>query len=116
MHAPPDADIVAARELPDLDAARRARATVEISEQEDFDEALRWLAELGALQIRFNAFTDGRGFSWARQLRQRYGYSGSLRATGPLLPDQRQMLEECGFDREVNESSVVPRFTVTYPR
>ena len=105
--------VVAARELPRLTGEERAGCIAEISEQEDFLEALRWLAELSALQIRFTAFTDGRGFSWAQQLRQRYGYSGSLRATGPLLPDQQQMLEQCGFDLDPGDAqTAVPQFTV----
>lgn len=53
-------------------------------------------AELIAL--RFPAFTDGRGYSSARLLRQRYGWTGELRAVGDVLRDQMFYLSRCGFD------------------
>jgi len=49
------------------------------------------------LDIDFPAFTDGRGFSIAAQLRER-GYAGELRAVGDLLPDQAGALRRAGFD------------------
>ena len=117
MNAPPDAGAAALRAilLADTDAADRAGRTVEIAEQEDFDAALQWLAELPALQLRCTVLGDGRIFSWARQLRRRYGYPGRIAAVGAILPDQQQMLEDCGVD-EVHPatSDAVPRFTVNY--
>lgn len=113
MNAQPELPVLPAAELPGADAAARRGSSVEIASQADFDEVLRWLAELSALQIRFLHFTDGRGFSWAQQLRRRYGYRGPLRAVGQLLPDQRQMLEACGFDLP-GEDRQLPRFTVGY--
>lgn len=55
-------------------------------------------AELAAIAIVFPAFRDGRGFSLARLLRDRAGFTGELRAEGPLLPDQYAFLVRCGFD------------------
>lgn len=49
------------------------------------------------IAIAFPAFTDGRGFSLARGLRQA-GYAGRLRASGELLPDQFAFALDCGFD------------------
>jgi uncharacterized protein (DUF934 family) len=43
-------------------------------------------------------FTDGRAYSQARLLRERYGYRGELRATGAVLQDQLPFLLRCGFD------------------
>lgn len=48
--------------------------------------------------VFFPKFTDGRGYSLARQLRGHYGYRGELRATGDILFDQLQLLARCGFD------------------
>lgn len=48
--------------------------------------------------IHFPAFTDGRGYSSARLLRQRCGYTGELRAFGDILRDQLYELARCGFD------------------
>jgi len=41
---------------------------------------------------------DGRGYSIARLLRERYGWRGELRAIGDVLRDQLFYLTRCGFD------------------
>ena len=51
-----------------------------------------------ALEIAFQSFKDGRGFTLARELRDRLGYQGWLRASGDLLPDQATHLWDVGFD------------------
>ena len=43
-------------------------------------------------------FKDGRAYSQARQLRERYGFHGELRATGNILRDQFLFLLRAGFD------------------
>jgi len=53
---------------------------------------------LGVIAIAFAKFTDGRGYSQARMLREQAGYKGELRATGEILLDQVPLLERCGFD------------------
>jgi uncharacterized protein (DUF934 family) len=53
---------------------------------------------LPLVALDFPQFTDGRGYSLARLLRDRYGYRGELRAVGDVLPDQLFALAECGFD------------------
>jgi len=62
-------------------------------------------AELGGdigmlplIAIDFPQFTDGRGYSTARLLRERHRYAGELRAVGDVLRDQLYLLAECGFD------------------
>jgi uncharacterized protein (DUF934 family) len=56
------------------------------------------LAHLHLIAIEFPKFTDGRGFSAARLLRERYGFKGEIRAVGAYLPDQIYYLRRCGFD------------------
>ena len=56
------------------------------------------LPALGLVAVRFPSFTDGRGYSTARLLRQRHGYRGELRAVGDVLRDQIFLLARCGFD------------------
>lgn len=56
------------------------------------------LARFDVIAIRFASFTDGRGYSLARLLRERYGYRGELRALGEVLRDQLYYLSRCGFD------------------
>jgi uncharacterized protein (DUF934 family) len=53
---------------------------------------------LALIAIEFPRFTDGRGYSVARMLRQRYHFAGELRAVGWVLRDQLRYLERCGFD------------------
>jgi uncharacterized protein (DUF934 family) len=52
----------------------------------------------GVVAVRFPTPTDGRGYSTARLLRERYGYRGELRAFGAVLRDQLLDLARCGFD------------------
>ncbi len=56
------------------------------------------VAALPVIAIDFPRFTDGRGYSIARLLRDRYGFDGELRAVGDVLRDQLFALSECGFD------------------
>ena len=56
------------------------------------------LGRLDLIAVRFASFTDGRGYSIARLLRERYGYRGELRAIGDVLRDQLYYLSRCGFD------------------
>jgi uncharacterized protein (DUF934 family) len=56
------------------------------------------LAHFALIAIRFPKFADGRGYSTARLLRERHGYTGELRAIGDVLRDQLPELVRCGFD------------------
>jgi len=50
------------------------------------------------IAVQFPKFTDGRGYSSAVLLRNRYGWRGELRALGDVLPDQLFALRRVGFD------------------
>lgn len=50
------------------------------------------------IAIDFPKFVDGRGYSTASLLRQRYRYEGELRAVGDVLHDQLFFLKRVGFD------------------
>lgn len=50
------------------------------------------------IALEFPKFTDGRPYSTARLLRERYGYFGELRAVGDVLRDQLFFMQRCGFD------------------
>src|SRR3546814_3790777 len=57
------------------------------------DQSPAGIAEdLGHFQLvalEFPRFGDGRAYSYARLLRERYGFKGELRAVGNVLRDQR---------------------------
>jgi len=55
------------------------------------------LDQIDLVVINFPVFTDGRGFSYGRELRER-GYTGELRAGGNFLRDQMTYLRRCGFN------------------
>ncbi|HEY7761199.1 MAG TPA: DUF934 domain-containing protein [Burkholderiales bacterium] len=50
------------------------------------------------IAVHFPVFSDGRGYSTARLLRERHGFRGELRAIGDVLRDQLFELTRCGFD------------------
>jgi uncharacterized protein (DUF934 family) len=56
------------------------------------------LGSVSRVEVNFPSFTDGRGYSIARLLRERYGYRGELRAVGDVQRDQLFNLARCGFD------------------
>ncbi|MDP2358337.1 MAG: DUF934 domain-containing protein [Beijerinckiaceae bacterium] len=62
---------------------------------EDFAQDIH---RFSLIALSFPKFNDGRSFSTARLLRERYRFRGELRAAGEVLLDQIQMMERCGFD------------------
>ncbi len=62
------------------------------------DPASDELGRLALIVIPFQKFTDGRGYSLARRLRDEFGFRGEIRATGEVLIDQLPLMLRCGFD------------------
>lgn len=56
-----------------------------------------YFSQVSLVVVNFPAFTDGRSYSQARQLRLD-GYRGEIRATGNILPDQLQFMLQVGVD------------------
>ncbi|GAA3913793.1 DUF934 domain-containing protein [Litoribacillus peritrichatus] len=62
-------------------------------------ELLKEIAdEVAFLAVNFPKFADGRGYSYARLIRERFNYTGELRAIGDVLLDQLHFMARCGFD------------------
>jgi uncharacterized protein (DUF934 family) len=55
-------------------------------------------ATLPLIAVEFPKFTDGRGYSSGRLLRERLGFAGELRAIGDIQRDQLYYLHQVGFD------------------
>lgn len=51
-----------------------------------------------SIAVAFPSFTDGRGYSSARLLVERFGFTGELRAIGDVLSDQIPLMRRCGFN------------------
>lgn len=77
---------------------RNARWGLLLEPDTDLEAVAAALSAASLIAIRFPKFTDGRGYSLARLLRQRYGYAGELRAIGDINREQLMYLERCGFD------------------
>jgi uncharacterized protein (DUF934 family) len=58
----------------------------------------RDIAALPVIAVDFPKFADGRGYSTGRLLRERFSYSGELRAVGDIARDQLYFLHQVGFD------------------
>ncbi|MBI4182990.1 MAG: DUF934 domain-containing protein [Proteobacteria bacterium] len=56
------------------------------------------LGRFALVALEFPKFTDGRAYSYARLLRERYGFKGEVRAVGNVLRDQISFMRRCGFD------------------
>ncbi len=80
------------------------------------------LEHFSMIALDFPVFKDGRSYSHARLLRDRYGYKGELRAIGDVLRDQLFFMQRCGIDSyEVREDKDIEdalkgleEFTVRY--
>ncbi|MGV8952699.1 MAG: DUF934 domain-containing protein [Cypionkella sp.] len=89
--AVPAADFVTLAEI----AAHKG--AVEIAHTEAPEALLPFLADLTLIRVTFPTFSDGRGFTIGHRLRA-LGFTGTLRAAGPIISDQYPMARRTGFD------------------
>jgi len=93
-----------------------------VSTEDSLEEISDDLEHFQLIALEFPTFTDGRAFSFARLLRERYHFPGELRAIGDFLPDQVFFLSRVGvnafeFDETADLSdalSALSTFTVAY--
>lgn len=72
------------------------------------------LEHVALVAVEFPKFRDGRGFTTARELRERYGYTGEIRAVGHVIADQYPLLVRCGVNTvEVPEGANVETWART---
>lgn len=102
-------------------AGRNAPVAVKLQSSEAPDALQADLDRLAMIALDFPAFKDGRGYSYARILREHFGFEGEIRATGEVLRDQWLAMIRCGvnafivadnvtleaFNEAVNELSLV---------
>ena len=67
-----------------------------VGADDDVNKLAEYLDLIEAVAIDFPGFGDGRGFSSARLLRERYGFRGDIRAVGNYILDQMPLLSRCG--------------------
>ena len=83
----------------------------------DISELVPYLGKIAVVALVFPTFRDGRAYSQARLLRERYNYRGELRATGQILRDQFVFMLRAGFDAfDVRKQSDAEAFAQTVKR
>jgi len=82
----------------DPPAGRPSRPGICLDSHEEPAVIAEDLKLFGVVAVNFPKFTDGRGYSTARLLRERYGWKGELRAVGDVFRDQLFHLASCGFN------------------
>jgi uncharacterized protein (DUF934 family) len=83
----------------------------------DLDELVPYLDKLAVVALVFPTFRDGRAYSQARLLRERYKFHGELRATGQVLRDQFVFMMRAGFDAfDVRKEADAEAFLATAKR
>lgn len=79
-------------------SARNAPLAVRLASDQSPEALGADVHHFALIEIEFPKFRDGRGYSWARILRQRLGYKGEIRAVGDVLRDQWLYMSRVGID------------------
>ncbi len=111
--------ISAARFLedPEILSRRAGKTGVIWPNNRDVDDLVPHLDRLAVIALVFPTFRDGRAYSQARLLKERYDYRGELRATGQVLRDQFLFMLRAGFDAfDVKKQSDAEAFANTVKR
>ena len=110
--------VSAARFLENPEALlKRGKVGVIWPNSRDVDDLVPYLDRVAAVALVFPTFRDGRAYSQARLLRERFSYRGELRATGQVLRDQFVFMLRAGFDAfEVRKQADAEAFAQTVKR
>ena len=71
---------------------------VRIESHEEIESLADDLVRVSVVALAFPKFRDGRAFTSARLLRERFHYEGEIRAVGDVLQEQAGFMVRCGFD------------------
>jgi uncharacterized protein (DUF934 family) len=85
---------------------RKGKLGVRIVPADSLEGITAYLPELALVELYFPELADGRLFSHAWLLRNRYHYQGELRATGHFLPDQVFYLSRVGVNSFYPENTL----------
>jgi uncharacterized protein (DUF934 family) len=76
----------------------RGNVGVVLEPNEEPGELAADIAAVPLIAVNFPSFQDGRGYSTARLLRERYNFKGEVRAVGDVLIDELFYMSRVGFD------------------
>jgi uncharacterized protein (DUF934 family) len=78
--------------------ANSRKVGVRIEAAEEVEALAYDLPRLSVVALSFPKFRDGRAYTSARLLRERFGFTGEVRAVGDVLQEQAGFMVRCGFD------------------
>ena len=95
---------------------------IRLTAEDPLEDIATDLSRFNLVEIYFKVFTDGRSFSQARLLRNRYHFAGEIRAVGHFMRDQIYYLHRVGVnsfklddDNELQGAlSCIKDFSVNY--
>lgn len=74
------------------------RVGVRVESHEEVEGLAYDLPRIAVVALAFPKYRDGRAYTSARLLRERFGYQGQIRAVGDVLREQAGFMVRCGFD------------------
>jgi uncharacterized protein (DUF934 family) len=86
------------REQRDALKQRAGKVGVRLRNDQEAHVVADLVAELPLIALDFPGFKDGRSYTTARLLRDRFGFKGHIRAIGDVLRDQLLYMRRCGID------------------
>ena len=88
--------------------AHASATALVVSNDASLDDIQKDIGGFDHIILNFPSFADGRAYSQARLLRERFEYAGEIRARGDVLPDQVFFMSRCGIDAfEMGDLSVM---------
>jgi uncharacterized protein (DUF934 family) len=78
--------------------ARKGKLGLRLKSDEEPEAIAADIEHFALIAVEFPKFTDGRGYTTGRLLRDRFGFKGELRAVGHVLRDQMFYMWRCGFN------------------
>ncbi|MGA0604715.1 DUF934 domain-containing protein [Phenylobacterium sp. VNQ135] len=71
---------------------------VRLTSEEEVEALTYDLPRIAVVALEFPKYRDGRPYTNARLLRERFGFKGEVRAVGDVLREQAGFMVRCGFD------------------
>lgn len=78
--------------------ARSGKLGVMLAPADRVEDLAADLPKLALVALQFTGPGEGRGYTAAQLLRQRYAFTGEIRAVGHVKQDQLYLMTRCGID------------------
>jgi uncharacterized protein (DUF934 family) len=99
-------------QAPDTWAQRGSPLGVVLAPAHKIEQLAPDLAHFALIAAEFSGLSEGRGYTQARLLRERWNFKGELRATGYVRRDQLFFMARCGFNSfELPDSDIEDAYT-----